>query len=148
MIKLLLVFYLIFLSTQILAQWFQTNSGSDRIETLYVHGDTIFALPGTKGLFMTTDSAKSWECIGFENDYLTSIVKIESDLFVASYTRGVLKSIDNGITWTILNGLPHSFPSFPWITSDGKELVTHKIIFHQFICQMIEVKPGNQLLLQ
>ncbi len=133
MIKLLLVLYLIFLSTQISAQWFLTNDGGDRIQVLYAQGDTIFALPGSKGLFITTNNAKSWECIGFEDDYLTSIVKIENDLFVASYTRGVLKSIDNGITWTILKGLPHSFPTFPWITSDGEKLFARSMDSQNYI---------------
>ena len=103
---LLVSFFLVLLSSSVVAQWNQIPlNPPSGIFSLYTFDNTIYA-GGDSILYYSTDSGNEWlRSSRIENveHGITSIEKWNNKLFVGTAGRGVFESSDDGITWSALN---------------------------------------------
>lgn len=92
-----------YLSNDLGANWTQRNNGlSDKnIQALLVSGINIFA-GTTNGIFLSTDTGKTWFNTGLVNTSIAALAISGSDIY-AGTNKGILVSTDNGSSWTAIN---------------------------------------------
>ncbi|MBK9249006.1 MAG: hypothetical protein IPM69_13050 [Ignavibacteria bacterium] len=98
---------ILYRSTDIGETWLASKRNID-ISSLGVSGTSLFAFSWSNGAFRSTDAGENWtnNISGLSYD-IYDIVVNRSTLF-ASYYYGVLRSTDNGKTWSILKSIEDS----------------------------------------
>lgn len=97
------------LSTDAGATWAVRDSGFPLFAFVYSlksANGVLYACLGGDGLYRTKDEGKYWEHInsgGIENKTISSLI-ITANSFIAAEGAGVLRSTDNGFSWTESSG--------------------------------------------
>jgi hypothetical protein len=84
------------------------GSSADYIQTMLFNGSQVFAgnLSGTPVLYRSIDNGLNWVQSStpvFEDKPVYAIVNYGNTLFAGTDANGVLKSTDNGLTWSTYN---------------------------------------------
>jgi photosystem II stability/assembly factor-like uncharacterized protein len=71
------------------------------IKAFFSHGDYLFA-EGYNGVFRSTDQGQSWKRVNLPgtNPAITSFTAIGETIFASSSDWPIVRSTDNGLTWT------------------------------------------------
>ncbi len=105
--KTLIFIFLIFLSSNLFAQW-STVDGlcGGQINDVKKCGNYLFAASDGAGIFRTSDSGLNWEeCNnGITNLQTKSIGTDLNNIYCGTYGGGVFKSADYGNNWISVNG--------------------------------------------
>ena len=109
------------------------NTGN--VSALHVNGDTLLAARGiglrNNGVYRSTDKGQSWtEVSGFEKNTDGSVVGcfVAANNALYATGRGVMRSMDGGLTWMPLNNglrlrfLPDAIPPIGCLAINGEML--------------------------
>lgn len=96
----------VFRSTDYGNNWSEINNGlvDSTITSLTVNnqGEVFCGTEG--GLYYSNDNGNNWNKTSLPNNVVTSIITLNGDMFVGTFTRGVYHSTDNGSNWQQVNG--------------------------------------------
>lgn len=96
----------VFRSTDYGYNWSEINNGlaDSTIRSLTVNNkEEVFC--GTEGgLYYSNDNGNNWNKTSLPNNVVTSIITLNGDMFIGTFTRGVYHSTDNGSNWQQVNG--------------------------------------------
>lgn len=99
--------YGVFMSSSMGSSWEEVNTGLyyRDVKTLTVAPNDSSVIAGAYGggIYRTTDMGSTWErkTTGVTNNYFNDfLVSSSGDIYAATNGRGVLISIDNGLSWT------------------------------------------------
>ena len=103
----------VFRSTDNGTSWSTANTGPSAVSGLAVVGSNIFACTEGSGIYRSNDRGANWVEVNSTDYDFHSLVTIGSNIFAGfpgGYSDGgVLKSTDNGTSWTVVdNGLTDS----------------------------------------
>jgi len=102
------------------AQWTHTGSPEGgRIKGLASNGKTVFVFAGN-ALLKSDNNGASWKVIRVNYGYILAVSgKV---LFIGDPKYGILRSIDQGVSWNrfYLNGLGPS--GYVWLAASGKDV--------------------------
>jgi len=87
------------------AQWINTNLPWNRILSLAIKGDTLFAGTDGSGFFRSSDNGVTWDNVnnGLHPGAKNSIAVSGNNIFVGTYGGGIWLSTDNGTSWNPVN---------------------------------------------
>jgi hypothetical protein len=115
-------------------EWEQFNNGIEKkspsINFIKYLGDQLYASTTDyfgkgQGLYLSTNYGDSWKLIGLENVQITSIEKINNQIFVGTRNQGLFYSSNGGKEWEQRNnGLPEGDnTNIRYLTNIGDTLV-------------------------
>lgn len=113
------------------AQWVQTNgpSGGGNIASIISYDDYVFA-GEYNGIYRSEDRGKSWNRILRDYTGLAYFALYGNEIWIGTNGRGMLRSRDNGITWTEMNvGLPPQASIYSIAIMDSKIFIA--LAFHK-----------------
>jgi len=100
---------------------FTATSFTGTIYSLCAGGSNIYA--GTaSGIYKSTNNGTNWIGIGYGTQFVDAIaVKDDSIVFAGVYGNGICRSMNNGLTWSMVNtGLPNNpYPTVYSIAISG-----------------------------
>lgn len=86
------------------AQWIAAGLSNEKIYSLAVKGNAIFAGTDRNGIFLSNDNGSTWTSVKTNLTVYSLAIK-GSDIYAGTRDGGIFRSSDNGSTWTFI-GLP------------------------------------------
>ncbi len=111
--KLVLINFIVLLSSNVNAQWIQQNSGTTNflMSIQFPTNNVGYVLAETGYVRKTTNGGSSWNLVGGQNDMWGQIYFTSIDTGFATGARGVLKTMNGGVSWV------DNFPDSVFTTS-------------------------------